>query len=164
MPWFGVQNLLDRLHPMGPSCGNGSRSKHGQVHPYQGCLGSRCKTSYKVCMRVGFCLITDLTAKNGQVHPYQGCLGLVTKTSQKSLLPLGIHWDPCGRGRAWKPVNSSGRLYDFFDPSSGMLGFEVKNLLESVPQNRDSLDDGSHSKNAQVHPYQGCLGSRCKTS
>ena len=61
-------------------------------------------------------------------------------------------------------INASCRPYDFFDPSSGMLGFEVKNLLESAPQNRDSLDDGSRSKNAQVHPYQGCLGSRCKTS
>ena len=54
--------------------------------------------------------------------------------------------------------------YDFFDPSSGMRGFEVQNLLETLLANRASFDDGSAGENAQMHPYQGCLGSRCKTS
>ena len=54
--------------------------------------------------------------------------------------------------------------YDFFDPSSGMRVFEVQNLLETLLANRASFDDGSAGENAQMHPYQECLGSRCKTS
>ena len=54
--------------------------------------------------------------------------------------------------------------YDFFDPSSGMRGFEVQNVLETLLANRASVVDGSAGENAQMHPYQGCLGARCKTS
>ena len=41
---FEVQNSLRTCQPIRLLCGNGSLSKKGRVHPYQGCLGSRCKT------------------------------------------------------------------------------------------------------------------------
>ena len=42
----------------------------------------------------------------------------------------------------------------FFDPSSGMLGFEVQNLLETVLRNRDSLDDVSAAKIPRCTPIR----------
>ena len=40
----------------------------------------------------------------------------------------------------------------FFDLSSGMLGFEVQNLLETLLRNRDSLDVVSAAKMPRCTP------------
>ena len=72
---FEVQNLPESLHPIGPLCGNGSRSKIGQVQTLSEMLGFKVQNLTESLHLIEPLCGNGSHSKVGQVHPYQGCLG-----------------------------------------------------------------------------------------
>jgi hypothetical protein len=103
MRGFEVQNLLRTLHAIGPLFDDGSHCKNGQVHPYQGCVCSRCKTSQELYVSWGLplepCgegagprhLLTVRSSPFIFLTRHRGCMASRRKTSQELSLETEVH-------------------------------------------------------------------------
>ena len=116
----GMQNLLESLHLLGPLCANGAHCKSGQPHPHQGCLGSRRKTSYRVCNRWSLCVVTGLTTKVAKCNPIKDTWVRGAKPPG-NLHPMGFLCGNLSRSK-------SGEM----QPYQGCLGSRWPNLLQSL--------------------------------